>query len=189
MWLLNIDKLDKPELLQVSEESTPKYAVLSHTWGSEEIRNAAALAARDGYQYIWVVTCCIDKISSAQLSEAINSIDVRTSLAHITGIDVRASLWKTTRIEDTAYCLMGLFDVNMPLLYREGKKAFFIRLQEEITPHNFAQAENHKPVPPSVFRTSATWSIANQGPQLVFFLITYLDDYDKIVGNESTMLF
>lgn len=37
----------------------------------------------------------------------------------------------TTRPEDMAYCLMGLFDVNMPLLYGEGKRAF-IRLQEEI---------------------------------------------------------
>ncbi|KAK4503236.1 hypothetical protein PRZ48_006664 [Zasmidium cellare] len=37
----------------------------------------------------------------------------------------------TLRIEDTAYCLLGLFDVNMPLLYGEGPKAF-IRLQEEL---------------------------------------------------------
>lgn len=38
---------------------------------------------------------------------------------------------KTTRIEDTAYCLLGIFDVSMPLLYGEGAKAF-TRLQEEI---------------------------------------------------------
>lgn len=37
----------------------------------------------------------------------------------------------TTRIEDRAYCLLGLFDVNMPLLYGEEHKAFR-RLQEEI---------------------------------------------------------
>lgn len=37
----------------------------------------------------------------------------------------------TTRVEDAAYCLMGIFDINMPLLYGEGDKAFF-RLQEEI---------------------------------------------------------
>jgi hypothetical protein len=37
----------------------------------------------------------------------------------------------TTRKEDTAYCLLGIFDVNMPLLYGEGDKAF-VRLQEEI---------------------------------------------------------
>lgn len=38
---------------------------------------------------------------------------------------------KTTRREDIAYCLMGIFDVNMPFLYGEGDKAFQ-RLQEEI---------------------------------------------------------
>jgi hypothetical protein len=42
-----------------------------------------------------------------------------------------ASCRNTTRIEDSAYCLLGLFDVNMPLLYGEGQKAFQ-RLQEEI---------------------------------------------------------
>ena len=38
---------------------------------------------------------------------------------------------QTTRVEDLAYCLMGIFDVNMPMIYGEGSKAF-IRLQEEI---------------------------------------------------------
>ncbi|KAK1622849.1 hypothetical protein BDP81DRAFT_440360 [Colletotrichum phormii] len=38
---------------------------------------------------------------------------------------------ETTRLEDKAYSLMGLFNVNMPLLYGEEEKAFF-RLQEEI---------------------------------------------------------
>jgi hypothetical protein len=38
---------------------------------------------------------------------------------------------KTSRIEDRAYSLLGLFNINMPLLYGEGEKAF-IRLQEEI---------------------------------------------------------
>ena len=38
---------------------------------------------------------------------------------------------ETTRVEDEAYCLMGIFGVNMPTLYGEGKKAFQ-RLQEEI---------------------------------------------------------
>ena len=37
----------------------------------------------------------------------------------------------TSRVEDTAYSLMGIFSVNMPLLYGEGEKAF-LRLQEEI---------------------------------------------------------
>lgn len=38
---------------------------------------------------------------------------------------------QTTRVEDIAYCLLGLFDINMPLIYGEGEKAFR-RLQEEI---------------------------------------------------------
>ena len=42
-----------------------------------------------------------------------------------------ASKKQTSRIEDIAYSLMGLFDVNMPLLYGEGPKAF-MRLQHEI---------------------------------------------------------
>lgn len=42
-----------------------------------------------------------------------------------------ASGRETTRIEDQAYCLMGIFGVNMPLLYGEGGAAF-LRLQQEI---------------------------------------------------------
>lgn len=42
-----------------------------------------------------------------------------------------AATRRTSRDEDIAYCLMGLFDLNMPLLYGEGQKAF-IRLQEQI---------------------------------------------------------
>ena len=38
---------------------------------------------------------------------------------------------QTTRLEDIAYCMLGIFDVNMPLLYGEGTKAFF-RLQQQI---------------------------------------------------------
>ncbi len=37
MWLLNIDRLDRPALVQASEESAPRYAILSHTWGREEV--------------------------------------------------------------------------------------------------------------------------------------------------------
>ena len=39
-----------------------------------------------------------------------------------------ASARQTTRLEDIAYSLLGIFQVNMPLLYGEGSKAF-IRLQ------------------------------------------------------------
>jgi hypothetical protein len=50
-----------------------------------------------------------------------------------------ASNRSTTRKEDIAYCLLGIFGVNMPLLYGEGDKAF-IRLQEEIMKHSTDQS-------------------------------------------------
>lgn len=43
-----------------------------------------------------------------------------------------ASSRETTRGEDVAYCLMGIFEVNMPLLYGEGSSRAFFRLQREI---------------------------------------------------------
>jgi len=214
----------------------PKYAILSHTWEEEEVTFAdftskprvwekkgwakidktCKMASQNGYQYAWVDTCCIDKSSSAELTEAINSmfrwyqraelcyaflsdLPARTpgssssalglrncrwftrgwtlqeliaprhvqffdqnwipygdkdtlseELQSITGINplvlnhgksltsitvAEKMSWaasrETTRIEDTAYCLLGIFNVNIPLLYGEEEKAFR-RLQEEI---------------------------------------------------------
>ena len=57
-------------------------------------------------------------------SEALSSICVAHKMSW-------AAKRETTRIEDMAYCLLGLFDVNMPLLYGEESRAFR-RLQEEI---------------------------------------------------------
>lgn len=245
MWLINTKSLKLEEA--VNHEGY-QYAILSHTWGGEEvsfqdfcsrelqpaievkegyakIAKTCELARARGIKYAWVDTCCIDKKSSAELSEAINSmyrwyqdatvcfaylsdmppggllrelsenqsgdgelqnafkacrwfsrgwtlqeliapkdlefyntawwkfgtksslgslieeitwipsdiLDHRLSLASVAmGIRMSwASARETTRIEDVAYCLMGLFDVNMPMLYGEGHKAF-LRLQEEI---------------------------------------------------------
>jgi hypothetical protein len=260
MRLINAETL---KLQTFQSSSIPRYAILSHTWGSSEItfkelRNlnmslrharvhtkskagynkitkTCAQALADGINYVWVDTCCIDKSSSAELSEAINSmfmfykkaevcyaflddidmfepmrmgstdlahgdpeafwtqsidllserdlakarwftrgwtlqeliapknvvfyikgwnyvgnkISMKEKLSKITGIDEQTLLtqnleavsvakrmsWAakrvTTRVEDMAYCLLGIFDVNMPLLYGEGEKAF-TRLQEEI---------------------------------------------------------
>jgi hypothetical protein len=83
-------------LTQVNEASTlPPYAILSHTWGADadevtfedltnntgkdkpgykKIRFCAEQAARDGLDYFWVDTCCIDKSNRAELSHAINSM-------------------------------------------------------------------------------------------------------------------
>jgi hypothetical protein len=76
-------------------DEIPPYAILSHTWGADEeevtlhdIQNKQGTdksghlkivfcgeqARRDGLQYFWVDTCCIDKSSSAELNEAINSM-------------------------------------------------------------------------------------------------------------------
>ncbi|KAI1103156.1 heterokaryon incompatibility protein-domain-containing protein [Jackrogersella minutella] len=214
----------------------PPYAILSHTWGDDEVSYQDWLtlpasdvekkkgfqkidyccqqAARDGLEWVWVDTCCIDKTSSAELTESINSMfrwykassicyayleDVPKNLrlstiekklarsrwftrgwtlqeliapcevlfyshdwhavgtrsqlsgciSGITGIEETylngaslqfasvaqrmswASQRLTSRDEDVAYCLLGIFDVNMPLIYGEGLKAFQ-RLQEEI---------------------------------------------------------
>lgn len=74
----------------------PPYAILSHTWehreevtyqeflelksttkakrGYAKILETVDLAKVHGLEYLWVDTCCIDKSSSAELSEAINSM-------------------------------------------------------------------------------------------------------------------
>jgi len=222
--------------LQLEEFFTeiPPYAILSHTWGLGEltlqdwtspldndvrkkpgyakIEGACKKATAEGINYVWVDTCCIDKTSSSELSEAINSMfawyrDSRVCYAFladvgkgddeafrksrwfkrgwtlqeliapanlvfysknwhalgtktdekkgalvssITGIDsdylrrpkniyhasiARRMSWManrtTTRVEDMAYCMLGIFDINMALLYGEGSRAF-LRLQEEI---------------------------------------------------------
>lgn len=236
MRLINTKTLKLEEFF---DDRIPEYAILSHTWGLDEVSfqdmqsgNAIGKAGYrkidlcctesrfNGYPYAWIDTCCIDKSSSAELSEAINSMyqwykraricyvfledikvapgtvvvdnwiressfskcrwftrgwtlqeliastyirffdhqwrslgtkeTLRDMLAAATGIDVEvlsgstsltqvpvakrmswASKRQTTRTEDIAYCLLGIFDVNMPLLYGEGSKAF-LRLLEEI---------------------------------------------------------
>ncbi|KAF1953716.1 HET-domain-containing protein [Byssothecium circinans] len=230
MRLLNTYTLEVEEF----QADFPEYVILSHTWGGEEVtlrdlqspaastkkgftklKRCCEKAASDGFHYVWIDTCCIDKTSSAELSESINSmyqwykgsyicyvyladftitpgssaldnenfararwwtrgwtlqellapvtvefydsnwveygtkVSLREQITKVSGIDeailrgenplrrnvaVRMS-WaahrNTTRIEDQAYCLLGLFGVNMPLLYGEGERAFG-RLQEEI---------------------------------------------------------
>lgn len=245
MRLLDTDKF---EVVLIGDDAIPPYAILSHTWGANEVSlqdmnsfrtnnsqtniqlfkkviGAAKLAAFHGYRWIWIDTCCIDKTSSAELSEAINSMyrwyeNAGVCFAYIedcpTGqyeassdLEARSDTWSlqdtrwatrgwtlqeliapkvvrfyttewelmgdkhdpsvcealmkatgieagvlsghitvaevsvanrmkwaakrlTTRPEDLAYCLMGLFGVNMPLLYGEGGVRAFIRLQEQI---------------------------------------------------------
>jgi hypothetical protein len=64
-----------------------------------------------------------------------------------------ASRRMTSRVEDEAYCLLGIFDINMPLIYGEGRKAF-ARLQEEIMKRSTDQSilawETSSSFPPTV---------------------------------------
>ncbi|CAN9115727.1 unnamed protein product [Alternaria alternata] len=74
-------------LWEFVDGNIPPYAILSHVWDDEEVtledmmngtgKHKAGYrkdqAARDGLQYFWVDICCIDKSSSAELQEAINS--------------------------------------------------------------------------------------------------------------------
>ncbi|PYH73618.1 ankyrin repeat-containing protein [Aspergillus vadensis CBS 113365] len=229
MRLLNTCLSDTGDFLiqEFFDYELPPYAILSHTWGEEEVTyqeintvsakeksgykkiiQCCSVARTDGYKYVWIDTCCIDKTSSAELSEAINSMyrwyqtselcyailadvqsedeidksrwltrgwtlqelitpskmvflnerweplgdraTLRDRLSKYTGIpagilsgdeDLETSSvaqrmsWaakrQTRRVEDRAYSLMGIFNINMPLIYGEGENAF-IRLQEEI---------------------------------------------------------
>lgn len=243
MWLINVHSL---RLEHFVGERIPRYAILSHTWDEEEvtfdmmqelrsaddsrateitrmrgfqkIKGTCQLAIKEELGWAWVDTCCIDKRSSAELSEAINSMfgwyegsrvcyvyfaDLKTDwtlplddefferwakcrwfrrgwtlqeLVAPTNVHFFDSTWRrfgdkqelchaisriseiptavlrqpslvlsysiaarmswaayrsTTRDEDMAYCLLGLFAVNLPLLYGEGRRAFR-RLQEEL---------------------------------------------------------
>ncbi|THU93947.1 HET-domain-containing protein, partial [Dendrothele bispora CBS 962.96] len=238
MYLLNTRTLT----LKCFYGSIPKYAILSHTWGKKEItfqdiqnwdkeksdreveleaawgkvEGACAHAKKYGWKWIWIDSCCIDKSSSAELSENINSMyglyenaevcyvylpdasseedprdpgsgfaksrwftrgwtlqeliapsasvvfldhswkeigtrySLRDVISAITSVPVRlledgdltkysiaqkmswAAFRKTTRPEDRAYSLMGLFDICMPPIYGEGGAKAFMRLQQEI---------------------------------------------------------
>ncbi|KAH9940374.1 heterokaryon incompatibility protein-domain-containing protein, partial [Epithele typhae] len=239
MWLLGTARANLV-FFPRPEDVPDGYAILSHTWLSEEqedtfkkpprpslpssppwfnprdrlsskVRVFLEHAENADYKYAWVDTCCIDKTSSAELTEAINSMfryyalsgvcmvylcDVSTQalanvfrrslwhhrgwtlqellasrvivffssewtplgtkyeladvLSNVTGIPVGvlrfetpitdvsiaarlswASKRSTTRPEDKAYCLFGIFGVNMPTLYGEGDNAFY-RLLEEL---------------------------------------------------------
>jgi len=78
----------------------------------------------------------IDIGTKATLESAIKAASNITQLSHFSEVCIAQKMsWaakrKTTRVEDEAYCLMGIFGVNMPILYGEGANAFF-RLQQEI---------------------------------------------------------
>lgn len=65
------DAYDKTALVPASLHSSH---ALELKTGFTKISYACGQAARDGYQYLWVDTCCIDKTSSSELSESLNNI-------------------------------------------------------------------------------------------------------------------
>ena len=103
-------------------DAIPRYAILSHTWGPdteevsfkdmvdgaamsksgyEKIQFCGEQARRDGLQYFWIDTCCIDKSSSTELQEAINSM----------------FCW----YRNATKCHVYLADVSRPALDTDGK--------------------------------------------------------------------
>ncbi|KAH6691821.1 putative vegetative incompatibility protein HET-E-1 [Leptodontidium sp. MPI-SDFR-AT-0119] len=93
MRLLQLDGDGNLRLTEFFQDDIPEYAILSHRWEAEEVtfKDLAAgtskgkagygkiqfcgdQARRDKLEYFWVDTCCIDKSSSAELAEAINSM-------------------------------------------------------------------------------------------------------------------
>lgn len=93
MRLLNVRTFKLEEFF---DKAVPPYAVLSHTWGNDkdevsfrDIENGSSgktgpgmikivgcckQAMKDGLNYAWIDTCCIDKANSVELGEAINSM-------------------------------------------------------------------------------------------------------------------
>ncbi|PQE29642.1 HET domain-containing protein [Rutstroemia sp. NJR-2017a BBW] len=229
-WEVLYGREDKLKIRLERDANVVNYAILSHRWGNPEdevsfedmlngrqegkkgymkLIGCCKQAQKDGLRYVWIDTCCINKASSAELSEAITSmftyyerskvcyvfmenlysssfsrsawftrgwtlqeliaplrvkffdsswsfLGLKTDellcpvIESITGIDSTvlnipatarlvsiskkmswAARRKTTRIEDVAYSLMGIFGVYMSPLYGEGHHAF-IRLQEAI---------------------------------------------------------
>jgi hypothetical protein len=133
----------------IRSEEIPPYAILSHTWGEQEvifddlkslddvkdvnvkkeagwnkIRFCAQQAERDGLDYFWVDTCCIDKANNTELSKAINSM----------------FRW----YQNAEKCYVFLSDVRNDTLEGDGESAFkqsrwFDRgwtLQELLAPHS-----------------------------------------------------
>ena len=102
-------------LRQFADDEIPPYAVLSHTWqegevtindlhasyakympGFQKIQFLCIQAQNDGLQFAWCDTCCIDKSSSEELSESINSmfkwyLDARICYAYLTDVSTQAT--------------------------------------------------------------------------------------------------
>lgn len=91
MRLLSFNADGEIRLAEYFGKEIPLYAIMSHTWGSEEVKFQDVIegtasrkegykklfqfgeqAVKDGLLFFWADTCCIDARRSAELSEAIN---------------------------------------------------------------------------------------------------------------------
>ena len=92
MWLLDV-KTRRLVEFEDEQKIYGRYAILSHVWEDEEVTfqdiryetapakhgyakidSACKQAEAEKLDYCWIDTCCIDKTSSAELSQAINSM-------------------------------------------------------------------------------------------------------------------
>jgi hypothetical protein len=90
MCFFHIKKL---ELKEFGGRKVLYYAILSYTWGKEEIifqnikmnkameskgykkvRNTCSVATTNRFEYIWIDICYINKTNNIELSEALNFI-------------------------------------------------------------------------------------------------------------------
>ncbi|KAI0329303.1 HET-domain-containing protein [Cubamyces sp. BRFM 1775] len=112
MWLLSTDHLALRFFTNPAAELPEGYAILSHVWQEHEqtfqdvqslqsegvsyddprvcpkLRDCARIAKAHGFAWMWIDTCCINKTSSAELEEAINSMfrwyaEARTCFAYL----------------------------------------------------------------------------------------------------------
>ncbi|KAH4479658.1 hypothetical protein HBH89_251970, partial [Parastagonospora nodorum] len=162
MRLINARTLEIVEFL--SEGQIPSFVILSHTWEDEEctlqqmrtpdhteiyrrkgykkIQSCCKQALKDGFEWAWIDTCCIDKTSTAELSEAINSMfrwyrKARACYAFLADLheitQLASSRWFTrgwTLQELVAPSTVWFYDSNWEFL---GSKEDLRKELEEIT--------------------------------------------------------
>ena len=117
MWLLSTDRAQLRFFASAGDAQKEGYVILSHVWdqsgeqtfqetqalcarcakdgtnprdlSSDKVRQSCQLAEGQGYRWIWNDTCCIDKSSSSELSEALNSMYQYYSLASVCYVYLR----------------------------------------------------------------------------------------------------
>ena len=157
MRLLNTSSIN---IYVFSGDEIPEYAILSHTWGDEEvslqeldkdesrakagyskIQSCCALANLQGWQYVWIDTCCIDKSSSAELSEAINSMfrwyrDAKVCYAYLEDVAINSHedsmvAFRKSRWFTRGWTLQELLAVISAQLSNDREVARLIALAQE----------------------------------------------------------